>query len=211
MISDFLSRIHQEATVSATGLRESLVSVADRVNRKIQIMKLHAQSSSIESQIVAHYVNLGTALVEHLPSEPAGRRALFLPANTAAAEPRLASAASQVQRLRRELQRLAHSITEIETDNLTDTLLRMHRDLSTREAAVERSVVPPRSAVAGLSARDFETSTQTRLVALCRGPALLTSFEHVALAAGDVMFFLGPRTKVRAAAALIEAPNRGHL
>ncbi len=208
MISDFVARIRHEATLSATGVRESLVSVAERVNRKVQIMKLHAHCSSLEDQVNAHYVNLGAVLAEHLPSEPSARRSLFFAPDTTPVAPRLASTLTQVLRLRRELQRLTSAITEIETETLTDTLMRMHRDLSTRGAAVERLVIQPRSAAAGLVAREFETSTQARVIAVCRGPALLTSCEQLALAPGDVLFLLGLRAQLRAAAQLTDHPQR---
>ncbi len=208
MLSDFLARIRHEATISLTGFRESLVSVAERVNRKVQIMKLHAQSSSIEDQLTAHYVNLGATLAEHLPLEPSSRRPLLFSPDTTPATRRLAATVTQVQRLRRDLQRLAHAISEIETETLTETLLRMHQDLSTRGAAVERWAIQPRSAAMGLTAREFESSTQTRLIAVCRGPALLTTFDHLTLAPGDIVFLLGLRTQLRAAAQLTEPSQK---
>jgi hypothetical protein len=122
--------------------------------------------------------------------------------------PRLTSTFTQVQRLRRELQRLTQAITEIETETLTDTLLRMHRDLSTRGATVERWVIQPRSAAAGLTAKEFEASTQTRLIAVCRGPALLTTFDQLSLAPGDVLLLLGLRSQLRAVVQLTETPQR---
>lgn len=209
MLSDFLARIRHEASISLTAVRESLISVAERVNRKVQIVKLHAYCSSIEDQLTAQYVNLGATLAEHLPLEPPIHRSLLLPPDASLVAPRLASTLTQVQRLRRELHRLSLAIAEIETDTLTDTLLRMHHDLSVRGAAVERWTVQPGSLAASLTARDFEGSSQTRLIAVCRGPALLTTFDHLTLAPGDIVLLIGLRSHLRTAAHLTEAPHGG--
>jgi hypothetical protein len=208
MLSDFFARIRHEATLSLTGLRESLVSIAERANRQVQIVKLHAQSSSIVDQMNTHFVALGAVLAEQLSAEPSRRHALFLPTDVPPLGQRLHKTHQHIQRLRRELHHLTHQITEIETETLTDTLLRIHRDLTSRGAAVERLVLQPGSPATGKTTTQFERATRTRLIAVCRGPALITAFDHLTLAPGDVLLLIGSRQSLGEAISTVSSPAK---
>jgi len=208
MLSEFFARVRHEAILSLAGLRESVVSIAERVNRQVQIVKLHAQSSSIVDQVNTHFVALGAVLAEQLPTEPSRRHALFLSEPAPPLGQRLQKTQQHIQRLRRELRHLTHQITEIETETLTDTLLRIHRDLTSRGGAVERVVLQPGSPAMGKTTPEFERATRTRLIAVCRGPALLTAFDHLTLAPGDVVLLIGSRRSLSEAISTVSGPAK---
>ena len=41
MTAEFLQRIRKEFTLTLTGLRETVLAISERVNRKVQVLKLH--------------------------------------------------------------------------------------------------------------------------------------------------------------------------
>ena len=211
MLSELFARVRHEAILSLTGLRESIMSIAERVNRQVQIVKLHAQSSSIMDQLNAHFVALGAVLAEQLPTDLSRRHALFLSDPAPPLEQRLQKTQQHIQRLRRELHHLTQQITEIETETLTDTLLRIHRDLISRGGAIERVVLQPGSQVTGKTTPEFERATHTRLIAVCRGPALLTAFDHLTLAPGDVVLLIGSRRSLSEAISTVSGPTKAPL
>ncbi len=65
---DFLNRLQKELSVTSTALHEAVVSIAERVNRKVQILRLHWQASSVLERIDAISQDLGHQLVGAPPA-----------------------------------------------------------------------------------------------------------------------------------------------
>ena len=48
---DFLNRLQKELSITSTALHETIVSISERVNRKVQILRLHWQASTLLERI----------------------------------------------------------------------------------------------------------------------------------------------------------------
>src|SRR5579883_795247 len=74
MQTDFLDRIKRELSISADGVRETILTIADRVNRKRQAVKLHWQASEAGRQIALQQQRLGGMIAEVLGEGETGRQ-----------------------------------------------------------------------------------------------------------------------------------------
>ena len=52
MSLELLGRIQQELSITGSAMYETVLALAERVNRKVQVLRLHSHASSVLSQIV---------------------------------------------------------------------------------------------------------------------------------------------------------------
>jgi hypothetical protein len=186
MTLEFLHRIRREITVTLTGIHEAVIAVSERVNRKVQILKLHWQASSLSDQLETLYSSVGQSLSE----VPSGGWALPGQPET---EARLAEAAARVRVMKHELSLVEARIRELETEALREDLLKLQHDLFIQSAAIQPVVVAAGSAAIGQSAGQVVLPATIRIAGVVRGHSLLVALDSVWLGAGDIVVLLGPR------------------
>jgi hypothetical protein len=186
MTLEFLHRIRKELTVTFTGIHEAVIAVSERVNRKVEILKLHWQASSLVDQLEAVYCSVGQSLVE----VPAGGWAL---PGQPEAEARLAEATARVRMIKHELSQVEGRIRELETEALREDLLKLQHDLFSRSAAIQPVVVAAGSAAIDQSAGQLALPPTMRIACVVRGQTLLVALDQVLLRAGDIVVLIGPR------------------
>jgi hypothetical protein len=194
MTAEFLRRIRKEFALTATGIRETVLAVAERVNRKVQILKLHWQAASLADQIEHLHRQLGIALCEALAQHD-GRRAAE--PSPGPAELHLAEIASRVRLLKQELLQVDPRVRQIESEALREDLLNLERDLFLRSATLERLRVVPGAPASGCSAGQMGLPASVRVVAVLRGPSLLLSFDTILFRPGDTVILLGLRDELK--------------
>lgn len=188
MTLEFLHRIRKEITVSLTGTHEAVIAVSERVNRKVQVLKLHWQASALTNHLDILYARLGQVLAEVPPGLWA------LPGAQPEAEAKLAEAGTQARLLRSELSHIEARIAELETEALREDLLKLQHDLFLRSAAIQPVKVAAGSAAVGQPAAQLTLPATLRVAGVMRGQTLLVGLESVVLRAGDTVVLLGPRT-----------------
>lgn len=199
MLTDFLIRIRAHTLPSLEGLREGLFAVAERVNRRTQIVRLHWQSSSMVAGISALHTFVGRVFVERLSSSsPVNSHKQPFSTDREALAELLAESSTEIQRIRKDLLTIENAIGDLETENLSETLVRIHRDLAARSATIERVSLPVGSPLLAMTSREVELATGARIAALLRGPTLLQSYDQLVLRPGDVMFLVGMQKELRA-------------
>ena len=62
MTTDLIRRIRKEFTLTAKGAQETVLAIAERVSRKVQILRLHWQAASLSGQVERLHQQLGAAL-----------------------------------------------------------------------------------------------------------------------------------------------------
>lgn len=185
-----------KARLGLEAFRESVIAVAERVNRKVQVLSLHWQASMIKDQMNAVYQHLGTRLCDVLAQvEDFPHRLSTSVGNEAQAI--LSEAEGRLQWLKRELDQVDQVIRDLENDTLRDDLLKIQQDLSSRSAGMARAVVAQGSAAQGCSVNRLDLPPSIRIAAVLRGPVLLSSVDEVVLRAGDILILLGPRHDLR--------------
>lgn len=190
MTTEFLHRIRKELTITLTGLHEVVIAVSERVNRKVQILKLHWQASAVDQQIESIHQKIGEQIIALLaqdgstPSREPQRQEI---------EHRLAEATSRIRVLKNDLTQVEALMRELEAETLRETLLKLQHDLFARAVSLERVVVGHGAAASGRSAAQLGLAASTHVVAVLRGATLLGQPEAIAFRPGDIVLLIGRR------------------
>ena len=195
MTAEFLGRIRKEFTLTTRGIHETVLAIAERVNRKVQILKLHWQAASLAGQIEHLHQQLGTALAAVLAPHD-GRSAHDI--THGATEQRVTEIASRVRLLKKELLQVDPRVRQIESEALREDLLTLERDLFLRSATLERLRVVQGASASGSTTGQLGLPASVRVVAVLRGPSLLLSFDTVVFKPGDTVILLGLRDELKA-------------
>lgn len=205
MTADFLQRIRKEISVTQDAVREIIIGLSERVNRKVQTLKLHWRAASLSDQRQSVLQELGAYLATLLA------QASGLPERDSerhGAEARLVEAASRVRVLKKDSMQIDALVRELEADTLREDLLRIQQDLTVRAATFERILVAQGSSVLGQPVSHLSLPPATRVVAVCRGPAFLAVDQHLVLRAGDIVILVGPRTELKTVVSQFIEPQR---
>lgn len=194
MTVEFLRRIRKEFTLTARGIHETVLAIAERVNRKVQILKLHWQAASLCDEIERLHQQLGAVLCAALATHE-GRHAHEI--SQGATEKDLAEIASRVRLLKKELLQVDPRVRQIESEALREDLLNLERDLFLRSATIERLRVVQGTPAIGYAVGQLGLPSSVRVVAVLRGPSLLLSFDTVVFRPGDTVILLGLRNELK--------------
>jgi hypothetical protein len=195
MTSEFLRRIRKEFRLTARGIHETVLAIAERVNRKVQILKLHWQAASLSDQIEHLHQQLGASLCAVLTPHD-NHPAHDISQGTA--EQHLAEIVSRVRLLKKELLQVDPRVRQIESEALREDLLTLERDLFLRSATIERLRVVHGAPASGCTVGQLELPASVRLVVVLRGPSMILSFDTVVLRPGDTVILLGLRDELKA-------------
>lgn len=190
MTTEFLHRIRKELTITLTGLHEVIIAVSERVNRKVQILKLHWQASAVDQQIESIHQRVGEHIIARLTENGAATNS---DANRQEITHLLAEAASRIRLLKGDLGQVEALMRELEAETLRETLLKVQHDLFTRTASLERVVVSHGASAGGRSPAQLGLAASTHVVAILRGTAILAQPDSIALHPGDIVILIGRR------------------
>lgn len=205
MTTDLIRRIRKEFTLTAKGAQETVLAIAERVSRKVQILRLHWQAASLSGQVERLHQQLGAALCAVLAPQ-SHPRASEPPQGTI--EHHLADIASRVKGLKMQLSQVDPRVRQIESEALREDLLILERDLFQRSATIERLRVVHGAAASGSSAGQLGLPASVRVVAVLRGPSLLLKFDTVQFRPGDTVILLGLRDDLKSVLPLFTERKR---
>ena len=194
MTAEFTQRIRKEIALNLEAIRETVLAISERVNRKVHVLKLHGQASRILDQIESVHRELGAFLSSHLTRD----RMLWERESTASeVDSRLIETGLRLQQLKKDLAHIEASIRELESEAMREDLLRIQQDLSTHAAAIERVQIVQGAPAIGRSVNQLELPPTTRVMAVFRGTALLAATAQVVFRAGDIVVLLGLRADLK--------------
>lgn len=191
---DFLNRLQKELSITGTALHETVVSIAERVNRKVQILRLHWQASSILERIDEVSLDLGQQITrqiarrtpERQPSDP----------DLTEIDDTITRGTLQVQALKQSLVAIDVQIRQMKLETIHEDLLRLQQDLSHRSAGIERVMIPRHASAVGHRVSDVPRSSSVHLATVMRGPFLLPPDEDLIFRPGDIVVLLGAQTEL---------------
>lgn len=189
MSLDLLGRIQQELSITGSAIYETVLAVAERVNRKVQVLRLHSQASSLLSQIEQVQGELGSQIATLCAKRPPFSHESALPSDQL--EHLLSQAGDRVQQLKRTLLGVDSRIRELKQETIHHELLTLQQDLSLRTAAIERFPVVQGSPVIGKTLAELALPVSLRLVTVFRGPFLVPPDDALILRANDVLVMIG--------------------
>ncbi|MEO5864808.1 MAG: TrkA C-terminal domain-containing protein [Nitrospiraceae bacterium] len=189
MSLELLGRIQQELSVTGSAIYETVLALAERANRKVQVLRLHGQASALLSQIEQVHGELGRQLAALCAKRPPFSHEATLPSDQL--ERFLGQAGDRVQQLKRTLLSVDSHIRELKLETIHHELLTLQQDLSLRAAAIERFPVVQGSPAIGRTLAEVTLPASVRLVTVLRGPFLVPPDDALVLRADDILVIIG--------------------
>lgn len=189
MSLELLGRIQQELSITGSAIYETILALAERANRKVQVLRLHNHASSLLSQIEQAHGELGRQIASLCAKRPPFSHEATLPSDQL--ERFLGQAGDRVQQLKRTLLSVDSNIRELKLETIHHDLLTLQQDLSLRAAAIERFPVVQGSQVIGRTLAEVALPASVRLVTVLRGPFLVPPDDALVLRSGDTLVMIG--------------------
>jgi TrkA-C domain len=189
MSLELLGRIQQELSITTSAVYETILAVAERANRKAQVVRLHTQASGLLSQIEQVYGELGRQI-----ASLCAKRSSFAHESAPPSQELgnvLGQATDRVQHLKRTLLSVDNHIREIKLETIHHELLTLQQDLSLRAAAIERFPVVKGAPIQGKLLADISWPVSVRLVTVLRGPYLVPPDNALQLRLDDILIMIG--------------------
>ncbi len=185
MSLEFFGRLQKELSLTGSAVYESVVAIAERVNRKVHVLRLHGQAASLLTQMETVQGDLGRQLAIQTPP-----RAGF---SMTDCERALNHATDRVHHLKQTLVQVDAQIRELKLETIHGDLLTLQRDLSLRCAAIERLAVSHGCQAIGKEVCDLVLPSSVRLVTVFRGPFLIPPTDRFVFRADDIVIAIGSR------------------
>ena len=205
MSFEFFGRLQKELSLTGNAVYESVVAVAERVNRKVHVLRLHGQAASLLTQIETVQGELGQQLAGALSRHPPARTS----ASPTDLERTVNHAADRVHLLKQTLLQVDAQIRALKLEAIQGDLLTLQRDLSLRAAGIERLPVSHGSKAVGKQVSDLAWPTTVRLVTVFRGPFLIPPTEDFVFRADDIVIAIGLRADLDQIASWFAVPRTG--
>ena len=189
MSLELLGRFQQELSITGSAIYETVLALAERANRKVQVLRLHNQASTLLSQIEQVHGELGRQIATLCARRQPFSHESTLPSDQL--ERFLGQAGDRVQQLKRTLLSVDSHIREIKLETIHHELLTLQQDLSLRAAALERFPVIQGSPVIGRTLAEVALPASVRLVTVLRGPFLVPPDDALVLRVDDVLVIIG--------------------
>lgn len=198
MSLEFIGRLQRELSVTTSAVYETVLAIAERVNRKVHILRFHGQAAKILSQIETVQAALGREIAEHLPagSFPASKGAFDMQD----LEGRLTKSTDRVHHLKQALLELDAKIRELKLEAIHEELLTLQQELSLRSATIERVLISKNCRAIGKSIEELSLPGSVRIVTVFRGPFLVPPSDGFAFRPDDVAIIIGLQTDLEQAA-----------
>ena len=189
MSLELLGRIQQELSITGSAIYETVLALAERANRKIQVLRLHSQASNLLSQIEQGHGELGRQIAALCAKRPPFSHES--PLSPDQLERFLGQAGDRIQQLKRTLLSVDSHIHELKLETIHHELLTLQQDLSLRWAAIERFPIGQGSPVTGRTLAEVALPASVRLVTVLRGPFLVPPDDALVLRVDDVLVMVG--------------------
>jgi len=189
MSLELLGRIQQELSITGSAIYETVMALAERTNRKVQVLKLHSQASTLINQIEQVHGDLGRQIATLCAKRPF-ESGVSLPLSDEL-DQALGQASSRVQQLKQTLFPVDSQIREVKLETIHQELLTLQQDLSLRAAAIERVTVVRGSPLIGRALAEMTLPSSIRLVTVLRGPFLIPPDTGLVLRADDILVVIG--------------------
>lgn len=192
MSLELLGRVHKELSITGSAFYEAILAISERVNRKVQIIRLHWQASTLLQRMEHLTGDVGRQIVDQVSRRFLARSQPDFALSTF--DTMLARAAVRVHELKQSLILVDAQIRELKLEAIHDDLLRLQRDLSLRSAGIERLMINRGAAAAGQPMSAMPRSSSVHIAAILRGPFLLAPAEDLVFQPDDIVVLIGIRS-----------------
>jgi len=194
MTFELIGRVHKELSITGHAFYETILSISELVNRKVQIIRLHWQASTLLQQIDDVTARVGQQIVaqvsDRLQDQSHSESVVGVIDQT------LATAISRVQELKQVLISVDAEIRELKIETVHRDLLSLQRDLALRSGGIERLTVVRGAAAAGQPLSALPQCSSVSVAAVLRGSFLLAPTHDLQFRPGDIVVLVGAQTEL---------------
>ena len=194
MTFELLGRVHKELSVTGHAFYETILSIAELVNRKVQIIRLHWQASTLLQQIDDVTAKVGQQIAARVSDRLLHQS--HSDSVVGVIDQTLTEAISRVQELKRSLIGVDAQIRELKIEAVHQDLLSLQRDLALRSGGIERLTVVRGAAAAGQPLSALPPYSSAYVAAVLRGPFLLAPTHDLLFRPGDIVVLIGAQTEL---------------
>ncbi len=194
MTFELLGRVHKELSITGHAFYETILAISELVNRKVQIIRLHWQASTLLQHIDDVTGKVGQQIVAQVSD-----RLLYQnhpDSVVGVIDQMLTDAISHVQELKQSLIRVDAQIRELKIETAHQDLLSLQRDLALRSGGIERVTVLRGAAATGQPLSALPQYSSAYVAAVLRGPFLLTPTDDLLFRPGDIVVLIGSQTEL---------------
>lgn len=194
MTFELLGRVHKELSITGHAFYETILSISELVNRKVQIIRLHWQASTLLQQIDDVTAKVGQQIASQVSD-----RLLYQtrPESVVGViDQMLADAMSRVQELKQSLIGVDAQIRELKIETVHQDLLSLQHDLALRSGGMERLTVVRGAAATGQTLSALPQYSSAYVAAVLRGPFLLAPTNDLLFRPGDIVVLIGVQTEL---------------
>ncbi len=191
---ELLGRVHKELSITGHAFYETILSISELVNRKVQIIRFHWQASTLLQRIDDVTAKVGQQIVAQVSD-----RLLYQShpdSVVGVIDQTLADAMSRVQELKQSLTEVDDQIRELKIETAHQDLLSIQRDLALRSGGIERLTVVRGAAAAGQPLSALPPSSSAHVATVLRGPFLLAPTNDLLFRPGDIVVLIGAQTEL---------------
>ena len=194
MTFELLGRVHKELSITGHAFYEGILSISEVVNRKVEIIRLHWQASSLLQRIDDVTARVGRLIAVQVSDRLHSR--LQSDSIVYAVDEALTDARARVHELKRSLLQVDAQIRELKLEAIHQDLLLLHHDLTVRSAGIERLTVMREAEAAGQPVCAIPQPLVRYVATILRGPFLLAPTSDLVLRPGDIVIAIGPQCEL---------------
>ena len=191
---ELLGRVHKELSITSSAFYEAILALSERVNRKVQIIRLHWHASTLLQRMDQVTGDVGQQIVDQV-----SRRFLVRDqpaAALSALDATLNRATVRVQELKQSLVQIDAQIRELKLEAIHHDLLRLQQDLSLRSAGIERLTISRGAAAVGQPVSTLPQSPSVHITTILRGPFLLAPAQDLIFRPDDIVVLIGLQSEL---------------
>lgn len=194
MSLELVGRLQKEISITSHALYETVLALAERVNRKVQIMRLHWQATTQMTRIDEVTNTLGQQIAGSVLQRSTGRAGNDH--DLTGLDTAVTWAHQRVQELKRSLIGIDTEIRQLKLETIHADLLRLQQDLSVRSAGIERVSIPRGAATIGQRLSDVPRSSSIHIAVVIRGPFILPPSEDLIFRIDDIVVLIGAQPEL---------------
>ena len=194
MTLELFGRVHKELSITVHAFYETILSISELVNRKVQIIRLHWQAATLLQQIDEVTAKVGQQIVVQVSNRLQDQR--HPDSVVGVIDQTLADAISRVQELKQSLIEVDAQIRELKIETAHQGLLSLQRDLALRSGGIERLTVVRGAAAAGQPISALPQGSSAYVATVLRGPFLLAPTSDLLFRPGDIVVLIGAQAEL---------------
>ncbi|OQW37632.1 MAG: hypothetical protein A4E19_13235 [Nitrospira sp. SG-bin1] len=191
---ELLGRIHKELSLTGHAFYETILAIAELVNRKVQVIRLHWQASTLLQRIDDITATVGEQIVAQISD----RLRYPNPSDSVVGviDDTLNRALARIQDLKQALTGVEAEIRGLKTEAVHQDLLSLQHDLALRSGGIERLTVVRGAAAVGQALSALPQRTSVYVATVLRGPFLLAPTNDLVFRPDDIVVLIGTQAEL---------------